>query len=285
MSQDNIIDELASQASNRRRFLRKIGVAGALAGGALAAGTLPAEAQTSSSSGISANDAAILTFALNLEYLEAEFYTLATTGQTIDQAVGIPITGTGQQGPTTGGQRVDLFTTGLLPLIQEVAADEQAHVKLIRGALTGAGITPIAKPAINLNALGFGFVDQNDFLQLARIFEDIGVTAYEGAAGLLQSNALLQTAAEILGTEAEHSGAIRTLSAMWNLKSPTLDGVDVPPPPSGKNYFSTDANGLVRQRTTGQVLYLAYGMQAGVTSGGFFPNGVNGSINQSTASA
>lgn len=280
MKTSNIsIEKVASEAPDRRRFLQKIGVAGA----ALGAGAVLSSGQTTTAPTIT--DADILNFALNLEYLEAEFYTLATTGQTIDQAAGIAITGAGNPGPTTGGRQVDLFTTGLLPLIQNVAADEQAHVKLIRSALTAAGVTPIAKPAINLGALGIGFLTQNDFLQLARIFEDIGVTAYAGAAGMIQSNSILQTAAEILATEAEHSGAIRTLSAMWNLSSITLDGVDVPPPPSGKKYFSTDSNGLVRTRTPGQVLYLAYGMNANATAGGFFPYGVNGKINMSSASA
>jgi hypothetical protein len=278
MKQTNLIEEVAAEAPDRRRFLQKMGVAGAAA----MVGAAVSSAQTTTPA---ITDADILTFALNLEYLEAEFYTLATTGKTIDQAVGIAISGSGQTGPTTGGQQVELFTTGLLPLIQEIAADEQAHVKLLRSALTAAGVTPIAKPAINLGALGFGFLNQNDFLQLARIFEDNGVTAYEGAAGLIQSNAYLQAAAAILGTEAEHSGAIRTLSAMWGLPSVTLDGVDYPPPPSGKQYFPTDSNALVRQRTTGQVLFLAYGMKANVTSGGFYPNGVNGKINMSSASA
>jgi len=279
MKKHNLIEEVAAEAPDRRRFLRKMGIASA----AVMAGAAVSKAQTTTPPAVT--DAQILTFALNLEYLEAEFYTVATTGEYIDKAVGITITGTGTPGPTSGGQQVELFTTGLLPLIQEVAADEQAHVKLIRGALTAAGVMPIAKPAINLSALGFGFVSQNDFLQLSRIFEDIGVSAYAGAAGLIQSNAILQTAAEILGTEAEHVGSIRTLMAMWGLSSITLDGVDVPPPPSGKQYFSTDANALVRQRTTGQVLYLAYGMKANATSGGFFPNGVNGTINMSTVSA
>jgi hypothetical protein len=119
---------------------------------------------------------------------------------------------------------------------------------------------------------------------LARIFEDIGVTAYARAAGLIQNNAILQTAAELPGTEAEHVGSIRPLMAMWGWSGITLDGVDVPPS-SGKQYFSTDANALVRQRTAGQVLYLAYGMKANAPSGGFFPNGVNGKINMSTVLA
>src|ERR1700678_968765 len=160
MKRSNLIEEVAAEAPHGRRFLQKRGVAGsaAMAGAALS------KAQTTTTTTTTTpavTDAEILTFALNLEYLEAEFYTVATTGQYINQAAGITITGTGNPGPTTGGQRVDLFTTGLLPLIQEIAADEQAHVKLIQGALTAAGVTPIAKPAINLAALGFGFLDQN----------------------------------------------------------------------------------------------------------------------------
>jgi hypothetical protein len=48
-------------------------------------------------------------------------------------------------------------------------------VKLIPGALTTAGLIPTAKPAIDLSAMRIGFLDQNEFLQLSRIFEDIGL--------------------------------------------------------------------------------------------------------------
>ncbi len=63
---------------------------------------------------------------------------------------------------------------------------------LLQSAL---GSAAISEPAINLNALGFGFGSQNDFLKLARIFEDIGVSAYAGAAPLL-SSAVVGTAAK-----------------------------------------------------------------------------------------
>jgi hypothetical protein len=61
----------------------------------------------------------------------------------------------------------------------------------------------------------------------------------------------------------------------------------VPPPyNSDKQLFSMNlANGLVATRTPGQVLYLAFGNQAGATSGGFFPSGVNGAITASTGPA
>jgi Ferritin-like domain len=245
--------------------------------GAMGAGLM--EGQTAAPT-----DADILNFALNLEYLEAEFYTVATTGSTIDQ-MGVGITGTGNQGAATGGKMVNM-TNSSFPTAQiasQIADDERAHVTLIRQALTAAGAQPIAQPAINLDALGFGFGSVTEFLQLARAFEDVGVTAYAGAAPLISSKAVLGYAAQILGTEAEHASNIRLQVAQLGIPTTLLDGVDVLPPPSGQNYFSVDSNGLVQTRTPGQVLYIVYGLQANVTAGGFFPGGVNGTINMSSA--
>ena len=101
MAKRRILEETIAAASNRRRFMSTIAVASA---GVTAMGAgLKMEAQTSAAP----TDADILNFALNLEYLEAEFYTVATTGMTIDQ-MGIGITGTGTQGAATGGKKVDL---------------------------------------------------------------------------------------------------------------------------------------------------------------------------------
>jgi hypothetical protein len=276
MAKVRILEETIAAATDRRRFLSKIAIASA---GAAALGAGLMEGQTSAPT-----DADILNFALNLEYLEAEFYTVATTGMTIDQ-VGIGISGSGTQGAATGGQKVDLTNSSFptLAIAEEIANDERDHVTLIRQALTAAGAQPIAQPAINLNALGIGFGSLAEFLTLARAFEDVGVTAYAGAAPLISSKSILGTAAQILAAEAEHVSNIRLQIAQLGIPTTLLDGVDILPPPSGQNYFSLTSMGLAQTRTTGQVLNIVYGGMANVTSGGFFPNGVNGTINMSTA--
>ena len=131
--------------------------------------------------------------------------------------------------------------------------------------------------------MGIGFASLAEFLTLARAFEDIGVTAYAGAAPLLSSKAILGYAAQILAAEAEHVANIRLQVAQLGIPTTLLDGVDILPPPSGQNYFSLNTVGLAQTRTPGQVLYIAYGGMANVTAGGFFPNGVNGNINTSSA--
>jgi hypothetical protein len=167
----------------------------------------------------------------------------------------------------------------------EIGANERAHVVLLRGAL---GSAAVGMPNIDLGALGFGFDNQNDFLRVARILEDVGVTAYAGAAGFLKTPDIITAAAGLLGAEAEHAAAIRTQIARLQIPTTALDGVDRIPPPSGqaKQVFSIDiSNGLVATRTAGQVLYLAFGGKAGVKQGGFFPNGLNGRIISSTEPA
>lgn len=283
MTKKNIISEVLDQSPNRRSLLKKFGVASAAAGAALATGGLKLRADPSSPTVVD-----VLQFALNLEYLEAEFYTTATMGKTIDE-VGIGISGSGKTGPTTGWHRVNfsnsLVFTGAVAM--QIGQDERNHVTLLRTALQKAGITPVAKPEINLGALGIGFANEIQFLTVARVFEDIGVSAYGGAAQLstVTTSPYIGTAARILAAEAEHVANIRLQVARLAVATAALDGVDIIPPPSGTRFFSIDpATGLTAIRTPGQVLFLAYNA-ANATSGGFFPMGVNGNIHTSTTAA
>lgn len=260
--------------SDRRQFLQRLGLA-STGIAAFLASTKSAEAATA------ITDVDILQFALNLEYLEAEFYTVAVTGKTIDQT-GITITGSGNAGATTGGQKVTFFDNSSLALTAaEIGEDERAHVTLLQKTITSLGAAPIAKPAINLNALGVGFASQEGFVTLARAFEDTGVSAYGGAAPLISSSSLLGYAARILATEAMHAGNIRLHASLYRAATAALDSVDIIPPPSGTQYISVDANGLTAVRTPGQVLSIVFG-GPNLTSGAFFPNGVNGTLNTSS---
>ena len=285
MTEKNIIDEAVENSSNRRSLLKKLGLASA----AMAAGATLGTKKLSAATAPSAVE--VVQFALNLEYLEAEFYSVATTGKTIEER-DYDVSGIGTPGPTTTSYgKVNFANSFVLtgPVAMDIAADEIAHVQVLRQALLSTGYTPVAKPAINLDVLaakGASLANEQTFLTLSRIFEDIGVSAYAGGADFLSGSPYLQTAARILSVEGEHVANVRLQIARLGIATTKLDGADVLPPVSGSNFFSTNvANGLTAIRTPGQVLYLAYGNVAGATKGGFFPNGVNGMLNTSTAPA
>jgi hypothetical protein len=274
MDKKSIIPDVIEMASNRRSFVKKLGIAGAALGAVATLGVEKASAAT-------ATDVDVLNFALNLEFLEAEFYTVATTGKTLKQS-GLSVGSS--PGTVSGGNQVTLANSRVFTqaVAMEIAADERAHVALLQGAL---GAAAISEPSIDLNALGFGFGSQDDFLKLARIFEDIGVSAYAGAAPLL-SPTIVATAARILAAEAEHVANIRLQIARLNIATAVLDGVDILPPPSNPgHYFSLNAQALCSTRSPGQVLFLAYGGKGNASAGGFFPDGANGYYTTSSATA
>jgi hypothetical protein len=217
-----LLDEII--VSSRRKMLT-LGVS-SLAGLALGASATSAKAAPAYT------DADILNFALNLEYLEANFYYLATFGTTIDKpnaasmAAGAPaitLSGTvGTAGTVSGGSQVPFTTTQVASYAIETAVEEGKHVQLL---LTALGSSAVAQPAINLGTSfpalataakipgGSGFspyANDQAFLVGAYVFEDVGVTAYHGAASLLTSSANLTTAAGILAVEAYHAGLVRT---------------------------------------------------------------------------
>jgi hypothetical protein len=282
----NLINELVSASPNRRSFLKTIGAATAGVTALSMAGLTTAQGQTTT-------EVEVLKFALNLEYLESEFYTYALFGQGIE-LFGIGVTGEANgSNPTggmvtSGGRKVSFTNPNQVltyEIVEQIGRDERAHVTLLRSAL---GSQVIAKPNLNLNALGFGFDSQADFLRLSRIFEDIGVSAYGGAAGLLTTPAIITTAARILAAEAEHVSSIRTQLSVLNVSTTALDGADLVGPPAGGQtqvLSINPSNGLPATRTPGEVLYLAFGGKANATSGGFFPSGVNGSITTSSGPA
>jgi hypothetical protein len=181
-------------------------------------------------------DADVLNFALNLEYLEANFYNLAVNGVTIDKLpTPIGITGTGTQGTVTtkaSFAKVPFTNPTIAAYAKETAIEEGKHVSFLRNALTTSAV---AQPAINLvdsfNTLAVGagvgasfdpFASDAFFLIGAYIFEDVGVTAYHGAAGSITSAANLSAAVGIHAVEAYHAGLVRTAINALDAGSGTL---------------------------------------------------------------
>jgi len=254
--------EALARGVTRRMGLMGMLTAGVALGSACSGGnailTPPAKA-----AGVTDFD--ILNFALNLEYLESEFYYYATTGHGI-AAAGIGTSGTGAAGATTGGVATAFTNNVTQTVAQQITTDEGTHVTLLRSAL---GAQAVAKPAIDLSAGGtYNFSTMNVFLALSRAFEDTGVSAYGGAAPLITSKEILQTAAQILGMEVYHASNIRLMCAQMGVATTATDAQDVLPPPSGTDYFC-DHKALAIVRTTAQVLAIVRP---------FFPNGLNGNI-------
>ncbi len=322
--------------SGRRRFLTRMGVAGAGAVGLGLAGVGQPAAyadheQTARFNGRRVHDYDILNFALNLEYLEAEYYLRAVTGEGLSDD---DVQGRGDLGGVTGGRRVEFESAGIRRYAEEIAADETAHVLLLRAALergkrfagqrSGKSPGPVARPAIDLRdsftaaARAAGvvgadqqfdpFADEVSFLLGAFIFEDVGVTAYKGAAPFVRDPAALSAAAGLLGVEAYHAGTIRTVlyGMATNPAAPmpelleaadaisalrdaadgdgdTDQGIAGTFAPLGgddedaANIVPTDENGLVFGRTFQQVLDIVY-LGGAAANFGFFPRRVNGLI-------
>ncbi|WP_233255608.1 ferritin-like domain-containing protein [Naasia lichenicola] len=290
---------------DRRKMLIATGIAGLGVGAAALGSAAPASAAEAAAAAPAISDGSVLNFALNLEYLEAEFYLRATTGKGLaDNMIG----GKGTPGGVTGGSQVPFKTPAIRKYAEEIAKDESRHVAFLRGAL---GSAAVARPAIDLQAsfnaaataaglIKAGgtfnpFADETSFLLGAFIFEDVGVTAYKGAAPFISNKAYLEAAAGILAVEAYHAAIIRT--NLYNLglfdqakaisiARESLDGpkdLDQGLTRDGgmANIVPTDDNGIAFSRTPGQVLNIVFLNPKPVKSGGFFPAGVNGDITTS----
>ena len=308
---DDQMQAVVDRRRERRAFFRAIGTAASIGGAAVLAGGTAAIAQSAPS------DADVLNFALNLEYLEAQFYLFAAFGEGLPASA---LGGTGTQGAVTGGRRVTFTDPIVRQYAVEIAQDERAHVLFLRQAL---GAATVAQPAINISGdangpfsaaaraaglIGAGqafdpYANDENFLLGAYIFEDVGVTAYKGASPLITNATFLEAAAGILAVEAYHAALIRTTlfakgmampalidaterisNARDSLDDPTDKDQGVAPRGNASNIVPLDENGLAYSRSAADVLNIVYLSAAAVSAGGFFPNGVNGPIRTSSAS-
>ena len=288
-------DNTANFVAGRRAFMQSVGLGAA---GVAVLGGLdvqPAAAQSAQT------DIDIFNFALNLEYLEAEFYQRAAYGQGLSAS---DVDGVGNPGPVSGGRQVPFADPNIRKIAVELANDELAHVRTLRRTL---GSNRVARPAIDLNlaftfaARSAGLVGPNDvfdayandanFLLASYIFEDVGTSAYLGAGPLINDPANLSGAARILAVEGYHAGAIRTelyvngfyaqAQAISNARNALNPGTNLDQGIGDANtaniVLTNPTTGVTPGRTTTQVLNIVY-LNANTRPTGFFPNGLNGTI-------
>jgi rubrerythrin len=138
-------------------------------------------------------DVDILNFALTLEYLESTFYEEA------------------KKRVKASGE-----LKSLLPLL---ASDEKQHVEALEGTIKKLGGKPVEMPKFN-----FEYNGTPEFLKLAETFENTGVSAYNGAAPMIESKEVLGAAGSIVQVEARHAAAI----ALQNGQEPSPSAFDAP---------------------------------------------------------
>ena len=128
----------------------------------------------------------VLNFALTLEYLEAAFY-------------------------DAGNKASGLIPGKYKTVFRTIGQHENAHVKLLQGAL---GSAAVAAPGVDFTAGGKYadvFSNFDTFLTLSQTFEDLGVAAYKGQAGNLAGTPVLTTALQIHSVEARHASEVRRI--------------------------------------------------------------------------
>lgn len=136
-------------------------------------------------------DVDVLNFALTLEYLEEAFY-------------------------TQGVKQVSDLSSDAKSLATELRDNETAHVDALTKTIKSLGGQPVKAPGVDF---GDAFANQKAFLKLAQTFEDTGVSAYNGAAPMIESPEVLTAAGSIVQVEARHAAAIRSLNGQ-----PITDG-------------------------------------------------------------
>jgi hypothetical protein len=210
-----VVEQLARDDVERKRFLTMAGrrMGGAAAATALGAfiaacgssssssssaagtssGAAAATTASSSSSMSSSPDLAIVNYALTLEYLESQFYAKVV--------------------------KSGLFHGKNLSVIKSFGHEEAQHVTALKAVATKLG-TPATEPTGK-----FPIKNAKQVTLLAGAVENLGAAAYLGQAGNIQSKEILAAALAIHTIEARHAATINLVLG----KNPTPDGAFAKP--------------------------------------------------------
>jgi hypothetical protein len=131
---------------------------------------------------LGSGDIGLLNYAYALEQLEAAFYT----------------------------QVVQSFYTGATndekAFLTDIRDHEIAHREFFKNAIGGSKI-----PDLEVDFSSINFTSRDSVLGTAKAFEDLGVSAYDGAGYLFKNATYLLLAGKIVSVEARHAALIREL--------------------------------------------------------------------------
>lgn len=146
------------------------------------------------------SDVDVLNYALTLEHLEAAFYEMAP-----DYDLGS-----------------DGFGNNINEWVAVIGEHEAAHVATLTQVVTDLGGMPVERAEYD-----FGVTDAASFLAVAKVLENVGVAAYDGAGQFLGNADLLTAAGSIVAVEARHAAYLNLL----NQESPFPAAFETPMTP------------------------------------------------------
>jgi hypothetical protein len=192
---------------SRRKFLGYAGAASGLV--VIAAGCNKDEVVSNGTLDgvdLGSGDVGILNYAYALEQLEAAFYTQVI----MSQYAGMSSTE--------------------LTLLTDIRDHEISHREFFKNALAGSAIMDL-----EVDFSSIDFASRDSVLSTAKAFEDLGVSAYNGAGRLIETADYLTLAGKIVSVEARHAALIRDLIMMGSFADDTVidaNGLDVTRKPS-----------------------------------------------------
>lgn len=218
--------EASREIVSRRKFLR---FAGATSAGIVMLSACDKDDNNMSNQGVDlgSGDTGILNYAYALEQLEAAFYT---------QVALTPYTG---------------ITADEKMLLADIRDHEIAHREFFKTALSSSAIV-----GLEVNFSSIDFSSRDSVLGTAKAFEDLGVSAYNGAGRLITNPDYLVLAGKIVSVEARHAAYIRDLIANGSFADNTV----------------IDSNGLDTSRKPAEVLAIASGFLKTKINGNNLPS-------------
>ncbi len=192
--------DVQSEGMARRRFLQYAGTGTAVIAAALIASCSKDNSKQNIYNDhvdLGAGDIAILNYAYALEQLEAAFYT---------QVVASPYTN---------------ISTYEKAMLTDIRDHEVSHREFFKTALAGVAI-----PKLTINFSSINFADRTSVLSAAKSFEDMGISAYNGAAYMFKEANYLTLTGKIVSVEARHASLIGNLIALGSFADNTVIDVN-----------------------------------------------------------